>query len=254
MIDQRSTSWKILRLGKITASEIYVLMKDRKEPMTEEELAEWKAANPKSRVTTKTAPFSDATFTYLNRKVMENFLPKDDELMITGYLDWHDISSRAMDFGTEWEADARAYYSEIMGIGVDESEFIPYKKYPNLVGGSPDGLNNDGLGGLEIKNPFTLEKHMQHLLYKTPQDLKENDEQYYWQCVANMMFCEREYWDFMSYSPYISSDLKAKIIRIPKDDGEFKLLADRIDIAAEYMQKKLVELSQINKIITDYGE
>lgn len=254
MIDQRSREWAICRLGKITASEIYVLMKDRKEPMTEEELAEWKKANPKSRVTTKTSPFSEATFTYLNRKVMENFLPKDDVIMIDGYLDWHNVSSRAMDFGTEWEPDARRHYTEVTGMGVDEAEFIPYKKYPNLVGGSPDGLNHDGIGGIEIKNPYTLEKHMQHLLYMTPQDLKENDEQYYWQCVSNMMFCEREYWDFMSYSPYLSSDLNTKILRIPKDDEEFKLLSERIDLAAEYMQKKLIEISQVNNIITEYGE
>lgn len=252
MIEQRSSEWKALRLGKITASEIYVLMKDRKEPMTDEELAEWKAANPKSRVTTKTVPFSDATFTYLNRKIMENFLPTEQPEIIQSYIDWHSQSSRAMDFGTEWEGDARREYMETTGITVEESEFIPYEKYPNLVGGSPDGLSTDGEGGLEIKCPFTLEKHMQHMLYQTPQELKENDEQYYWQCIANMVFSKRKYWDFMSYSPFLYASKKTKILRIPRPEEDCNLLESRIDLAAEYMQEQISKIDTLNMKILSY--
>ena len=74
-MEQRSQEWQLARLGKLTASEIHVLMNDRTEKMTDEELEVFKASNPKSRVTTKKVPFNDTTFAYLNRKVMENYLP-----------------------------------------------------------------------------------------------------------------------------------------------------------------------------------
>ena len=43
-LEQRSMGWRRARLGKLTSSEISVLMKEHKEAMTEEELAEFKAA------------------------------------------------------------------------------------------------------------------------------------------------------------------------------------------------------------------
>ena len=154
MIEQRTLEWQKLRLGHITASEISVLIKDRKEPMTEEELAAHKAANPKSRVTTKVVPFSDATFTYLNRKVMENLLPvnSDDTYAkncVEEYIDLHNQSSAATRYGTEMESVARDKYAETMGYEVYESEFIPYKNFQKLVGGSPDGLIREEKGIIE---------------------------------------------------------------------------------------------------------
>ena len=142
---QGGIDWFIQRLGKITSSEIYVLTKSHKEAMTDEELTELKSVNPKSRVTTKEVPFSDATFTYLNRKVMENFLPihsksQESRNAVEEYIELHTISSRACDFGTLWEDEARKRYAESMGYEVFEVGFIPYDKYPQLAGGSPDGM------------------------------------------------------------------------------------------------------------------
>lgn len=255
-IEQRTDLWFRQRLGKITASEIYVLMKDRKEPMTEEELAIWKEANPKSRVTTKTVPFSDATFTYLNKKIMECYLPINSKSFeavnaVENYIQDHSFTTKAMDFGVLYEDVAKNAYKEAVGRDVTDTGFIPYEKFPYFVGGSPDGLVDDGEGGIEVKCPFTLEKHMQHMLYDSPNDLKENDEQYYWQCVACMLFTGRKYWDFVSFNPYVSKNISLKILRIPRNDEEIKMLDDRIALAVEYYREQFDKISNIkNKVLT----
>ena len=154
-----------------------------------------------------------------------------------------------MKYGTLWEDSARERYAEEMGYEIEQVGFITYDRYPNLVGVSPDGLNKTENGGCEFKCPFTLEKHLQHLMYQTPQDLKENEEEYYWQCYANMLVTGREFWDFVSFNPYISYSKQLKVLRIHRDEDEINLLAGRIDLAVDYMRVKMQELDNIDKII-----
>lgn len=252
--EQGTLKWKRERLGKLTASEIYVLMKDRKEPMTEEELAAHKAANPKSRVTTKVVPFSEATFSYLDLKVMEQYLPldstnPDDQNIVNEYIEQHDVSTRAMDHGSFYESTARDLYSILTGVGVEETGFIPYDKFPMLAGASPDGLNLDGIGGIEIKSPFTLEKHMKHFLYQSQDELREEEPQYYWQCVMGMLCTGRQYWDFISFCPYVIESKMLKILRVHRIEDEVRQLEERIGLAAEYIQSKKLEIDITQSII-----
>ncbi len=254
MIEQRTVEWFKQRLGKMTASELYVITKDRKVAMSDEELAEYKAANPKSRVTTKVVPFSDATFTYLNRKVMENNMPlwsKDiaSQNMIEEYIEQHNVTNRAMQWGTELEPMARDKYAEQMGYEVFEVGFTPYKEYPNLAGGSPDGVIREEKGIIEIKCPYTLEKHLEHFLYTNPEDLKENNEQYYWQCVMNMLVTDTDFCDFISYCPYVSQSKQLKVLRIPRNEEEIKFLKERITLAVNYIKVQLTILNDIPSII-----
>lgn len=253
-MDQRTNEWFRARLGHVTSSEIACLMKNHKEAMTEEELAAYKAANPKSRVTTKEVPFSDATYTYLNRKVMENYLPinsKDtySQNCVDEYIEMHSVSTMATRYGTDIEPMAREKYAEVMGYEVFETGFIPYDKFPKLVGGSPDGMIRQENGIIEIKSPFTLEKHFQHFLYETQDDLKENEDDYYWQTVANMLFTETEFCDFISYSPYVGKSKQMKVLRVKRREDEIELLETRIALAVDYMKQKMHELDNIQTII-----
>jgi len=253
-MEQRTKDWYAARLGKITSSEIYVLTKDRKVPMTDEELAEHKAANPKSRVTTKVVPFSDTTFSYLNRKVMENCMPlwSDDVLsqnIIEEYIELRNYSTRATQWGVDMEPVARERYAETMGYEVCEAGFIPYDRYPNLCGGSPDGIIVDEPGCIEIKCPYTLEKHLQHFLYTTAEDIKENDEQYYWQCVNNMIVTETDFCDFISYCPYVSPSKQLKVLRIHRNEDDVKFLKERITLAVNYIKIQLGTLNETQAII-----
>lgn len=253
-MEQRTTEWMLARLGKITASEVSNLMKEHKEPMTEEELAAFKAANPKSRVTTKTVPFSDASYTYLNGKVMENYLPLGSSdvrsrNIVEEYIEQHSFSNRATEWGVMMEDSARDRYAETMGYEVLQVGFVPYEKYPNLAGASPDGMVREERGGLEIKCPFTLEKHLQHLLYEKPDDLKENEPEYYWQCYMNMLVTDCLFWDFVSFNPYVSRSKQLKVLRIPRDENEISLLAERIDLAVEYIRLQMDRINNMEMII-----
>ncbi|UKK52634.1 lambda exonuclease family protein [Prevotella sp. E2-28] len=253
-MEQRSQEWQLARLGKLTASEIHVLMNDRTEKMTDEELVAFKAANPKSRVSTKKVPFNDSTFAYLNRKVMENYLPVNSSNQeavnaVDEYIEQHSYSSRATDHGVFWEDTARSLYAEKMGYEVLQVGFVPYEKYPNLVGCSPDGMIRQENGGLECKCPFTLEKHLKHFLYTSAEELREEEPEYYWQCVMGMLDTGCTFWDFVSYNPYISKSKQMKILRIDRNSDDINLLADRIDLAVDYMKKKFEEIEQAQIII-----
>lgn len=253
-LEQRSMEWRRARLGKLTSSDISVLMKDHKESMTDDELAAYKAANPKSRVTTKVVPFSDATFTYLNRKVMEHFMPVDSDDQysqncIDEYIEMHSQESMATRYGSDMESMAREKYAEAMGYEVFETGFAPYEKYPRLVGGSPDGIIRQENGIIEIKCPFTLEKHLQHLMYETQDDLLKNEEEYYWQCIANMLFTGADFCDFVSYCPYVSKSKQIKILRVRRNDYDIRLLSDRIALAVQYMKDKIDNINNVQSII-----
>jgi len=253
-LQQRTMEWRKARLGKLTSSEISVLMKDHKEAMTEEELAAYKAANPKSRVTTKTVPFSDTTFTYLNRKVMEHFMPVNStdtysQNCIDEYIELHSQESMATRYGSDMESVARDKYAETMGYEVYETGFAPYEKFPRLVGGSPDGIIRQENGIIEIKCPFTLEKHLQHLMYETQYDLHDNEEEYYWQCVANMLFTGSDFCDFVSYCPYVSKSKQLKVLRVHRVEADIYHLSERISLAVQYMKEKIDSIKNVSTII-----
>ena len=252
-MEQRSSEWYRARLGHITASECSLLMKNHREPMTPEEIVAHKALNPKSRATLKEVPFSDATFTYLNAKVMENYLPlqSDDVLsrnIVDDFVEQHNYTSRAAEWGVMMEDEARNRYAELRGCQVEEVGFVPYDRFPKLVGGSPDGLVGDD-GGIEIKCPFTLDKHMQHYLYVNYAQLRENEPEYYWQCVMNMMVTGRVWWDFVSYCPYVAASKQIKVLRIPRDECDMRSLEDRITLAVEYMRRMMEKIEMTPNII-----
>lgn len=236
---QRTEEWYLDRRGKVTASEIYLLLADHKEPMTEEELAAWKTENPKSRVTTKNVPFSDGTFTYLGRKVAEMYMPDDGYLM---YIEQLSGGSAATRWGTALEDEARSRYMEEMGISVEDSPFMPLPDYGRFAGGSPDGRIEGGI--IEIKCPYNPAVHVEHYLLQSGEELKELNLQYYCQCQFNMMCCGVDFCDFISYDPRVSRDKQIKILRIYKDEETQAMLLERVRLAVDYFKQKINEIEK----------
>lgn len=243
---QRTKEWFLSRKGKVTASECYLLLNNRKVAMTEEELAEFKKANPKSRVTTKEVPFSDGTFTYLNRKVAEFYMPDNAYLED---VEQHQVNNRAVNYGTFWEPNARERYAKEMGYEVYEVSFIPLKGYEIYAGGSPDGMIRQENGIIEIKCPFNAEVHQDYLLFEKPGDLKEYNLQYYCQMQMNLMVSECDFCDFVSFDPRTASGSQLKVLRIPRDEEMQKILLERIEFAKQYIIERMTRLENINKII-----
>ena len=245
-MEQRSREWFLSRKGKMTASEIYLLLNNHKEAMTEEELAAFKAANPKSRVTTKESPFSDGTFTWLNRKVAEYFMP-DDAFLEDNEL--KQVNNRAVQHGELWEPDARQRYAREMGYEVYEVGFIPLKGYEQFAGGSPDGMVREEPGIIEIKCAWNSEVHQDYLLFEKPEDLKEYNLQYYVQCQMNMVVTDTTFCDFVAFDPRTSKSKQLKVLRILKDEEMCTLLLQRIELAKKYYRQRMEKLDNIQTII-----
>lgn len=245
-MQQRSREWFLARKGRMTASEIYLLLNNHKEQMTEEELAAWKAANPKSRVTTKEVPFSDGTFTWLNRKVAEYYMP-DDAFIEDNEL--KQINNRAVQHGEMWESEARAKYMKAMGTTVFEVGFIPLKGFEQFAGGSPDGMIREEQGLVEIKCAWNPEVHQDYLLFQKPEDLKEYNLQYYVQCQMNMIVTDCLFCDFVAFDPRTSKSKQLKVLRIPKDEEMCNVLMERITLAKEYYKERMNKLDSIQTII-----
>ena len=258
---QRTREWYLARKGKITASECYVLLNNSKVAMTEDELAEWKKANPKSRVTTKEVPFSSGTYTYLDEKIAEMYMPENSFIE---YMEECKFETKAMQWGTFWEEGARNRYKEATGFEILDAPFIALKEFENFAGGSPDGVirlceeNNGTNGIIEIKCPFNPAVHMRHFLFEKLEDLKEDNLQYYVQCQYNMICVEREFGynvdfcDFISYDPRTSKSKQLKVLRIPAEKEMQKLLLERTKLGVDYLREQINRINNMPSIINEY--
>lgn len=238
-MEQRTKEWYLARKGKITASEAYVLLNNHKEQMNDDELAAYKAANPKSRTTTKEVPFSDSTFTYLKKKVAETYMTDNDF--------YEDVLAkqpfnRAIDHGNLWESDARDTFSMLHKIKVEEVGFLPLDGFEDIAGGSPDGVIEDEEKAIiEIKCPWNSEVHQDHCLFKTGDDLKEYNLQYYVQMQFNMLVAGAKMGYFISFDPRLTLGA-LKTLVVQKDEEICETLLNRVEMAKDWMKQRNGEL------------
>lgn len=227
-MEQRTKEWFLARKGKFTASEIYNLLVSSKK---------------------KDELFGETAISYIKEKVSE-YLMNDDVFSEIQELNFSNAATR---WGNSYEGEARNLYMEMTGMGIYETGFVEYTRYS---GGSPDGVNEDGKGLIEIKCPFNSSKHIDFMMMEKPDDLLKLSKQYYYQCQANMMFCQMEYLDFISYDPRLSPLLRMKILRIPARKEDFETIRHRIEIAesildeiVQYVTKIGIEqLNKFNKV------
>lgn len=250
-MEQRSREWFLARKGRMTASEIYLLLNNHKEeiPLTAEEQEQFRQEHPRAKMPeTKKVEmaFSDGTFTWLNRKVAEYYMP--DEAFIEDN-ELKQINNRAVQHGEFWESDARAKYMKAMGYTVYEVGFIPMKGFEQFAGGSPDGMIREEQGLIEIKCAWNPEVHQDYLLFTQPDDLKEYNLQYYVQCQMNMIVTDCLFCDFVAFDPRTSKSKQLKVLRIPKDEELCSLLIERITLAREYYKERMNKLDNIQTII-----
>lgn len=254
MIEQRSSAWHRQRLGMITASEFHNLMKNSKQEvsMTDEEIEAYKTEHPRAKniPTTKKVemPFSDATYTYLNRKVMERYIPMSDGT-VDEYIEMHDITNAAMRYGTDFESMARDAYAKLMDYEVMEVEFVPVPGFEKIAGASADGIVREENGGCEIKCPFAIENHLDYLLLGSIDDLLEKKPEYYWQMRLNMLAWYLEWYDFVSYCPYVSASKQLKVLRMYRDKEIDAEIISRLSLAQKYMADKIEQIKNVDTVI-----
>lgn len=119
--------------------------------------------------------------------------------------------SPEMKWGTENEPFARSAYEITTGNFLDQVGFV---LHPTLdyAGASPDGLYGRH-GGAEFKCP----KSTTHLEYMIAGSVPEA---YIPQMNMEMLCCERDWIDFVSFDPRMPKDLQLFIVRHNRDDAK----------------------------------
>ncbi len=105
--------------------------------------------------------------------------------------------------GIELEPLARFAYEIETGYSVKEVGFVIHNDY---VGASPDGLVLKEKGGTEIK----AKNNKNHLALIEGDNIDSGDMN---QCQMNMLVCELEWIDFVSFNPNFKKELFIKRIK-----------------------------------------
>ena len=242
-VKQGSLAWKMLRLGKITSSNVYCLMST---PRSGSEL------------------FTDTAKSYLFGVASELMLNKkySSESFVEEYFERVDATTKQMRYGTELELKARVEYAKAKGLiyeftdndgskvstkdcgngSVIEVGFVEGEDELCGYGDSPDGLilNANGVvqGCLEIKcpNPSTFAKYK--YLFEQGKTLKEIEPKYYWQVVSHCLANNVEWCDFVFYDKMMKEGLQIKRIEMQHSaDGfdDMNMLKERIRLAVNFV-------------------
>lgn len=223
--EQHSIAWYRDRLGFITGSKVGVLMKSGR---------------------AKTEPFSVTAKTYLFQVAGERALNPDivnDDQMLQFYIDQTTSQSKAMRFGSEQEANARAMYAEIKGYDVKEVGLCRHPKIGCLAS-SPDGIveDNSVLGCVEIKCP-SLSTYAQ---YRS--EIKDNDTllkvnpDYFYQCQDHMACTGGQFCDFVAFCPFVENPIH--IVRITRDDKVIAEMEERVALAEQHINEIYSQLKR----------
>lgn len=118
------------------------------------------------------------------------------------------FKSAAMEYGTEHEDQARAFYEMETGNDVQQVGFVAHATLEGC-GASPDGMIGE-LGLVEIKVPQPT-KHIKNLMGGTI------DKAYRLQMQWQMTCTGREWCDFVSFNPTFPPHLQIHIQRVDRD-------------------------------------
>ena len=194
-MEQRSEEWFEIRRGKFTASNIHKLMGVK--------------------------GLGKTGLTYIDEIVAD---------MLSDESEDERFENKAMRWGIDWEPVAAAWYAKAFNKELEERGFILYSKD---AGASPDRLIVDEKKGIEIKCPFNRANHLKHLKLNDASELKAECPEYYWQIMFNILCCDYESWDFVSFDPRYREDLKLFALEIKRNDEDCKLLEQRLVEAIE---------------------
>lgn len=160
---------------------------------------------------------------YMRRIVAERLTGKSVE----------SFSNPHLERGTEQEGYARMEYESATGNLVQEVGFL---RHPEIMAGaSPDGII-DANGGIEIKSVIptvqieTIERGAYPAQHKP-------------QIMGNLWISEREWWDYVSYSPDMPDPLRLYVFRVHRDDEYIQNLEAeviRFLSEAEEMYQRLI--------------
>lgn len=142
-------------------------------------------------------------------------------------------TSRATEWGNEYESTARMRYECETGEMCEEVGFIRHPLY-DQVGVSPDGRIGKKKG-YESKCPYTTTVHLQTLLHGMP-------DEHMAQVQGGMWVCDCDEWDFVSYHPLFPDEMQIYIQTIYRDDAYIKTLQEHVLSAVEEVNENVIKL------------
>lgn len=143
--------------------------------------------------------------------------------------------SPEMKWGIEQEPFARSSYEIASQQFVDLAGFVLHPKM-DFAGASPDGLIRK-VGGVEFKCPKST-THLEYIMAGTVPEL------YVPQMTWEMVCCEREWMDFVSFDPRMPDDLQLFTVRLFRDDvkiAEMEAEVEKFEAEIQRSMKQLYE-------------
>lgn len=195
-IDQTSKEWHMLRMGVITASKAECLVKKKRGSKGFEYGVDYVESTP--------------TESKWNTYKLELCAA-----IATGAIP-DDIYSKPLAWGRDNEPLARDAYEVATLSNIKELPFIYKDKYMR-AGISVDGLNDDGIGGIELKCPYSSKVMIEFMA----DDVIKHE--YRHQCQFSMWVTGREYWDFANFDPRMKNAKKLHYVRIERDEMAMNL-------------------------------
>jgi len=144
------------------------------------------------------------------------------------------VSSKAIEWGNDHEAEAIEAYTELTGrkvtyFGKENPVFFQINGIP--AGGSPDALIEDKRV-IEVKCPYDSANHIENCLMSV-EDFKKIRKDYYAQVQLNMIATNVMVADFCSYDPRVINEAyRLKILEVPFDKAFCDNMMMRIREAA----------------------
>lgn len=209
---QRQLGWYRARLGNITGSQVGRLMKRG-----------------------RSSYFGDDAMSYIYQLAAERTMAREileDDEAFEAYLNQVNVTTNAMRFGTEMEAEARDLYCFENIVSCVEVGLCRHFDIEHFAS-SPDGiiLEDGKKVALEIKCPT------QAVFMRYCTEIKDNASllkvkpEYFYQCMAHMMCTGAVRTDFIAFSPF--QQKKLHTTRILPDESVFGEMAERINKANE---------------------
>lgn len=142
------------------------------------------------------------------------------------------FSSAATDWGHEHEPQARMEYELETWNTVEETGMFLHDS--RKIGASPDGLVGDD-GMIEIKCPFNSVNHVRTVVSG------EMPKEHMPQVQGNLWLNGRQWCDFISFDPRISSTGRLFVRRIERDEKYIENLERRVLAFVKQLDRVLLE-------------
>lgn len=215
---QGTLDWHRERIGKITASKVHLLMQKGKN---------------------KNDVFSVQGLGHIYKLISErNLNPEilNNDVLFDEYIYQNNITSKAMQWGKDQEANARNLYAKLRGVEVYEVGFCIHPTIDNF-GSSADGWHNEPVT-LEIKSLCPEKFEMFRDLVKDNASLLKVSPEYFYQCMAHMLCYESKCTDFIVYNPFQKKPIH--IVEILPDKEVFEEMEERVLLTDARIKEKQI--------------